>query len=124
FVALTPANLLACFAGVVLGTIVGVLPGLGPAGAMALVLPLPRKLGPTAGLTLLAGIYYGSMCGGSTTSILVNVPGEAASVVTTIDGYRLARKGRAGAALAIAAIASFVAGTFSVIALEFIASAP
>src|SRR5205807_466381 len=76
------------------------------------------KLGPTAGLIMLAGIYYGAMYGGSTTSILVNVPGEAASVVTTIDGYRLARKGRAGAALAIAAIASFVAGTFSVVALQ------
>ena len=121
FVALTPANLLACFAGVVLGTIVGVLPGLGPAGAMALVLPLTIKLGPTAGLIMLAGIYYGAMYGGSTTSILVNVPGEAASVVTTIDGYRLARRGRAGAALAIAAIASFVAGTFSVIALQLAA---
>ena len=121
FVALTPANLLACFAGVVLGTIVGVLPGLGPAGARALVLPLTIKLGPTAGLIMLAGIYYGSMYGGSTTSILVNVPGEAASVVTTIDGYRLARKGRAGAALAIAAIASFVAGTFSVVALQLAA---
>jgi putative tricarboxylic transport membrane protein len=118
FVALTPANLLACFVGTVLGTIVGVLPGLGPAGAMALVLPLTIKLGPTAGLIMLAGIYYGAMYGGSTTSILVNVPGEAASVVTTIDGYRLARKGRAGAALAIAAIASFVAGTISVVALQ------
>jgi putative tricarboxylic transport membrane protein len=118
FVALTPANLLACFVGTVLGTIVGVLPGLGPAGAMALVLPLTIKLGPTAGLIMLAGIYYGAMYGGSTTSILVNVPGEAASVVTTIDGYRLARRGRAGAALAVAAIASFVAGTFSVVALQ------
>jgi putative tricarboxylic transport membrane protein len=118
FVALTPPNLLACFVGTVLGTIVGVLPGLGPAGAMALVLPLTIKLGPTAGLIMLAGIYYGAMYGGSTTSILVNVPGEAASVVTTIDGYRLARKGRAGAALAVAAIASFVAGTFSVVALQ------
>src|SRR5262249_19635134 len=91
FVALTPPHLLACFIGTVLGTIVGVLPGLGPAGAMALVLPLTIKLGPTAGLIMLAGIYYGAMYGGSTTSILVNVPGEAASVVTTIDGYRLAR---------------------------------
>jgi putative tricarboxylic transport membrane protein len=118
FVALTPPNLLACFAGAVLGTIVGVLPGLGPAGAMALVLPLTIKLGPTTGLIMLAGIYYGAMYGGSTTSILVNVPGEAASVVTTIDGYRLARRGRAGAALAVAAIASFVAGTFSVVALQ------
>jgi putative tricarboxylic transport membrane protein len=121
FVALTPANLLACLLGTVLGTIVGVLPGLGPAGAMALVLPLTIKLGPTAGLIMLAGIYYGAMYGGSTTSILVNVPGEAASVVTTIDGYRLARKGRAGAALAVAAIASFVAGTFSVVALQIAA---
>ncbi len=121
FVALTPANLLACLAGSVLGTLVGVLPGLGPAGAMALVLPLTINLGPTAGLIMLAGIYYGAMYGGSTTSILVNVPGEAASVVTTIDGYRLARRGRAGAALAVAALASFVAGTFSVIALQLAA---
>jgi putative tricarboxylic transport membrane protein len=120
-VALEPANLLACFVGALLGTVVGVLPGLGPAGAMALVLPLTIKLGPTAGLIMLAGIYYGSMYGGSTTSILVNVPGEAASVVTTIDGYRMARRGRAGAALAIAAIASFVAGTFSVVALQLFA---
>ena len=116
--ALTPQNLFACLAGTVLGTVVGVLPRLGPAGAMALVLPLIVKLGPTAGLIMLAGIYYGSMYGGSTTSILVNVPGEAASVVTTIDGYRLARRGRAGAALAVAALASFVAGTFSVVALQ------
>jgi len=121
FVALTPANLLACFIGTVLGTVVGVLPGLGPAGAMALVLPLTLKMGPTAGLIMLAGIYYGAMYGGSTTSILVNVPGEGASVVTTIDGYRLARKGRAGAALAVAAIGSFVAGTFSVVALQLTA---
>jgi putative tricarboxylic transport membrane protein len=120
-VAMAPQNLLACFIGVVLGTIVGVLPGLGPAGAMALVLPLTVKLGPTAGLIMLAGIYYGAMYGGSTTSILVNVPGEAASVVTTIDGYRMARRGRAGAALAVAAIASFVAGTFSVVALQLFA---
>jgi putative tricarboxylic transport membrane protein len=123
FVALTPANLLACFVGTVLGTLVGVLPGLGPAGAMALVLPVTIKLDPTAGLIMLAGIYYGAMYGGSTTSILVNVPGEAASVVTTIDGYRLARRGRAGAALAVAAIASFVAGTFSVVALQVFAPA-
>jgi putative tricarboxylic transport membrane protein len=120
-VALEPSNLLACFVGVVLGTIVGVLPGLGPAGAMALILPLTIKMGPTAGLIMLAGIYYGSMYGGSTTSILVNVPGEAASVVTTIDGYKLARRGRAGAALAVAAIASFVAGTVSVVALQLFA---
>ncbi len=116
-----PINFLACFIGAVVGTLVGVLPGLGPAAAMALVIPLTLKLGPTAGLIMLAGIYYGSMYGGSTTSILVNVPGEPASVVTTIDGYAMARKGRAGAALAIAAIGSFIAGTFSVIALQFFA---
>ncbi|HEU5322495.1 MAG TPA: tripartite tricarboxylate transporter permease [Methylomirabilota bacterium] len=118
---LQPANLAACFAGAVLGTVVGVLPGLGPAAAMALVLPLTIRLGPTAGIIMLAGIYYGSMYGGSTTSILVNVPGEAASVVTAIDGYQMARRGRAGAALAVAAVASFVAGTLSVIALQLFA---
>jgi len=120
-ITLQPVNVLACFIGAVIGTLVGVLPGLGPAAAMALVLPLTLKLGPTAGLIMLAGIYYGAMYGGSTTSILVNVPGEPASVVTTLDGYAMARKGRAGAALAIAAIASFVAGTFSVIALQLFA---
>ncbi|MGD0235325.1 MAG: tripartite tricarboxylate transporter permease [Syntrophorhabdales bacterium] len=116
-----PVNFLACFIGAVVGTLVGVLPGLGPAAAMALAIPLTLKLGPTAGLIMLAGIYYGSMYGGSTTSILVNVPGEPASVVTTLDGYAMAKKGRAGAALAIAAIGSFVAGTFSVVALQFFA---
>ncbi|MEW6671531.1 MAG: tripartite tricarboxylate transporter permease [Thermodesulfobacteriota bacterium] len=120
-IALKPANFLSCFAGAVIGTLIGVLPGLGPAAAMALVIPLTLKLGPTAGLIMLAGIYYGSMYGGSTTSILINVPGEPASVVTTLDGYAMARKGRAGAALAIAAIGSFAAGTFSVIALQFFA---
>jgi putative tricarboxylic transport membrane protein len=118
---LQAANVLACLVGAVIGTLVGVLPGLGPAAAMALLLPLTLKLGPAAGLVMLAGIYYGAMYGGSTTSILVNVPGEAASVVTAIDGHRLARRGRAGAALAIAAIASFVAGTFSVVALQLLA---
>jgi len=120
-ISLQPANFLACFAGAVLGTLVGVLPGLGPAAAMALLLPVTSGLGPTAGLIMLAGIYYGSMYGGSTTSILVNVPGEPASVVTAIDGYRMARKGRAGAALAVAPIGSFVAGTMSVIALQVFA---
>lgn len=120
-IALQPVNLSACFVGALIGTLVGVLPGLGPAAAMALVLPMSLRLGPTAGLIMLAGIYYGSMYGGSTTSILVNVPGEPASVVTTLDGYAMARKGRAGAALAIAAIGSFVAGTFSVVALQLFA---
>jgi putative tricarboxylic transport membrane protein len=116
-----PVNFAACFIGALIGTLVGVLPGLGPAAAMAMVIPLTMKLGPTAGLIMLAGIYYGSMYGGSTTSILVNVPGEPASVITTLDGYAMAKKGRAGAALAIAAIGSFVAGTFSVLALQFFA---
>ncbi len=120
-IAFQPVNFLACFVGAVIGTLVGVLPGLGPAAAMALVLPLTLNLGPTAGLIMLAGIYYGSMYGGSTTSILVNVPGEPASVVTTLEGYVMARKGRAGAALAVAAIGSFIAGTFSVIALQLFA---
>jgi putative tricarboxylic transport membrane protein len=120
-IAFQPINILACFIGAVVGTLVGVLPGLGPAAAMALAIPLTLKLGPTAGLIMLAGIYYGSMYGGSTTSILVNVPGEPASVVTTLEGYKMARKGRAGAALAVAAIGSFVAGTFSVIGLQFFA---
>src|SRR6186713_3332215 len=117
-VALLPINLLYCFIGVFIGTLVGVLPGIGPISAMSLLLPITLSGTPESGIIMMAGIYYGSMYGGSTTSILVNVPGEAASVVTTIDGYRLARKGRAGAALAIAAIASFVAGTFSVVALQ------
>ena len=119
--ALQPTNLLACFIGAVVGTLVGVLPGLGPAAAMALALPLTFKLGPTAGLIMLAGIYYGSMYGGSTTSILVNVPGEPASVVTSLEGYQMARRGRAGAALAVAAIGSFVAGTVSLIPLQLFA---
>ena len=118
---LEPVNCAACFIGALIGTLIGVLPGLGPAAAMAMVIPLTLKLGPTAGLIMLAGIYYGSMYGGSTTSILVNVPGEPASVVTTLDGYQMARKGRGGAALAISAIGSFVAGTFSVIALQLFA---
>lgn len=120
-VTLQPANVISCFVGALLGTLIGVLPGLGPAAAMALVIPLTLQLGPTAGLIMLAGIYYGSMYGGSTTSILVNVPGEPASVVTTLDGYAMAKKGRAGAALAIAAIASFIAGTVCVVALQFFA---
>jgi putative tricarboxylic transport membrane protein len=121
-VALTPANLLACFAGVVIGTIVGVLPGIGPVGAMALLLPSTFVLPPATALIMLAGIYYGSMYGGSTTSILVNVPGEAGSVVTAIDGYQMARKGRAGAALAVAAVGSFIAGTLGVVGVMLFAS--
>lgn len=120
-VALEPTNLLFCTIGVVLGTLIGVLPGLGPAATLALLLPFTFGMPPTPTLILMAGVYYGSMYGGSTTSILVNIPGEAASVVTCFDGYQMARQGRAGAALGIAAIASFIAGTFSVVGLMLLA---
>ena len=121
-VALTPTNLLACFIGVLIGTIVGVLPGIGPIGAMALLLPSTFALSPATALIMLAGIYYGSMYGGSTTSILVNVPGEVGSVITAIDGYQMARRGRAGAALAVSAVGSFVAGTLGVLGLILFAT--
>jgi len=120
-VAFTGPNLVACFLGVLVGTVVGVLPGIGPIGAMALLIPSTFALGPTTALIMLAGIYYGSMYGGSTTTILLNVPGEAASVVTAIDGYQMARKGRAGAALAVSAMGSFVAGSLGIVALMFFA---
>ena len=119
-VALQPLNLVYCFFGVLIGTLVGVLPGLGPAAAIALLLPTTFKSTPVSGVIMLAGIYYGAMYGGSTTSILVNIPGESASVVTCLDGYQMARRGRAGPALGIAAFGSFIAGTFSVIALTFV----
>lgn len=119
--AMAPTNLLACGAGCLIGTLVGVLPGLGPVAAMSLLLPMTFSMDVTAALVMLSGIYYGSMYGGSTTSILVNVPGEAASVVTCIDGYQMARQGRAGPALSISAIGSFVAGTFGVLVLTAIA---
>jgi TctA family transporter len=109
--ALTLSNLLYCLIGVFLGTAIGVLPGLGPTATIAMLLPITFTLPPVSSLIMLAGIYYGSQYGGSTTSILVNLPGEAASVVTTIDGYQMAKQGRAGAALATSAIGSFFAGT-------------
>jgi len=115
-----PVNLLYCFIGCFIGTLIGVLPGIGPTGAVSILLPVTFKISPVASIILLAGIYYGAMYGGSTTSILVNVPGEAASVVTCLDGYQMARQGRAGPALGIAAFGSFIAGTFSVIALMFL----
>ncbi len=93
---LTPINLLFCFGGVFIGTLVGVLPGIGPVGAMSILLPTTYGLSPVSSIILLAGIFYGAQYGGSTTSILVNIPGEAASVVTCLDGYQMARKGRAG----------------------------
>jgi len=112
-VAATWQNLLYCFAGVLMGTIIGVLPGLGPVTTVALLLPITFSLEPTSSLIMLAGIYYGAQYGGSTTAILVNLPGESSSVVTAIDGYKMARMGRAGPALGIAAIGSFIAGTFA-----------
>jgi putative tricarboxylic transport membrane protein len=120
-VALQPQNLLWAFAGVTLGTAIGVLPGLGPALTIALLLPLTFKVEPTAALILFAGIYYGAMYGGSTTSILLNTPGESATIVTALEGNRMAKNGRAGAALATAAIGSFVAGTIGTIGLTLLA---
>lgn len=110
-VALTPVNLFWCLAGALLGTLIGVLPGIGPVATIAMLLPVTFTLEPVGALIMLAGIYYGAQYGGSTTAILVNMPGESSSVVTCIDGHAMARRGRAGAALAVAALASFFAGT-------------
>jgi putative tricarboxylic transport membrane protein len=120
--ALTPVNLLYCLAGVFLGTLIGVLPGLGPTATIAMLLPITFTLPPVSALIMLAGIYYGSQYGGSTTSILVNVPGEASSVVTTLDGYQMALKGRAGVALTTAAVGSFFAGTVATLLIALFAS--
>ena len=119
-VAIEPMNLVYCFIGVFIGTLVGVLPGIGPAGSIALLLPTTFRLSPVSGIIMLAGIWYGVMFGGSRTSILVNIPGEPTSVVTCMDGYPMTLKGRAGPALGIAAFASFIAGTFSIIGLTLI----
>jgi putative tricarboxylic transport membrane protein len=120
-VAFQPINLFYCFIGVFIGTLVGVLPGLGPAAAIALLLPSTFALSPVSSIIMLAGIYYGAMYGGSTTSILVNIPGEAASVVTCLDGHAMARQGRAGPALGISALGSFIAGTLSIVLLTLLA---
>ena len=120
-IAFEPINLFFCFVGVLCGTLIGVLPGLGPATTIALLLPVTFKLTAIQSLIMLAGIYYGALYGGSTTSILVNIPGEAASVVTTLDGYQMAKKGRAGPALGIAAIGSFIGGTFAIVMIMVMA---
>ncbi|MBM3567689.1 MAG: tripartite tricarboxylate transporter permease [Alphaproteobacteria bacterium] len=120
-VALSPQVLIYCVIGCFIGTLVGMLPGLGPLAGISLLLPVSFGLSPTVALVMLAGIYYGAMYGGSTTSILMRLPGEAASVMTCIDGHAMARQGRAGAALAIAAIGSFVAGTLSLVGLMLLA---
>jgi putative tricarboxylic transport membrane protein len=116
-VALSLQNLAYCFIGVMVGTLIGVLPGIGPLATIAMLLPLTFNVPPVAALIMLAGIYYGAQYGGSTTAILVNLPGETSSVVTCIDGYQMARQGRAGPALAIAAIGSFFAGTVCTLAV-------
>jgi len=113
-------NLFYCFVGVLIGTLVGVLPGLGPVAAMSLLLPATFHTSPVASIIMLSGIYYGAMYGGSTTSILVNIPGEAASVMTCLDGYQMARQGRAGPALGISAFGSFIAGTIGILGLMLI----
>lgn len=118
---LDPILLLTLLLGVLVGSVVGVLPGIGPVGAMAILLPITFTLDPAAGIIMIAGIYLGSQYGGSTSAILVGVPGEASSVVTTLDGYPMAKRGRAGAALAVAAIGSFVAGTIAVLLLMVLA---
>src|SRR5712691_11045283 len=120
-VALTLQNILYCFIGVLLGTVIGVLPGIGPVTTVAMLLPISFTLAPESALILLAGIYYGAQYGGSTTAILVNIPGEASSVVTTIDGHQMARQGRAGPALGIAAIGSFFAGCVSTLLIALAA---
>ncbi len=120
-VALSPINFLYCFMGVVLGTLIGVLPGIGPVATIAMLLPVTFTLPPISALIMLAGIYYGAQYGGSTTAILVNLPGESASAVTTLDGYQMARQGRAGAALGISAIGSFFAGCVATIIIALFA---
>jgi putative tricarboxylic transport membrane protein len=114
-------NLLFCFIGVLIGTLIGVLPGIGPTTGVAILIPVTFGMNATTAIIAMAGIYYGAMYGGSTTSILLNIPGESASVMTTLDGYQMAKKGRAGPALGMAALASFIAGTFAVLMLTFIA---
>ncbi|MBI4610723.1 MAG: tripartite tricarboxylate transporter permease [Candidatus Rokubacteria bacterium] len=120
-VATTPVNLLYCFFGVFLGTLVGVLPGLGTVTGVAILIPLTFGMNPTTAMIMLAGIYYGAQYGGSTTAILLNLPGESTSIMTCLDGYQMARQGRAGPALGMAAFASFIAGTFSVLMLMLVA---
>ena len=122
-VVFSPFNLLSCFIGCLLGTLVGVLPGVGPGATIAILLPLTYKMSPTVSVIMLAGIYYGAQYGGSTTSILLNIPGESTSVVTCLDGYQMTRQGRGGPALGISAFGSFIAGSFGIIMLMFIAPA-
>ena len=120
-VALSLQNLLYCLIGVTVGTLIGVLPGIGPLGTIAILMPITYGVSPVGALIMLAGIYYGAQYGGSTPAILVNIPGESSSVVTTLDGYQMARRGRAGPALGIAAIGSFVAGCIATLIIAYFA---
>jgi putative tricarboxylic transport membrane protein len=120
-VALQPMNLFYCFVGVFTGTLVGVLPGLGPTGTMSLLLPVTFHISPVGAIIMLAGIYYGCQYGGSVTAILANIPGEASSVITCLDGYQMARQGKAGLALGVSAVGSFIAGTITILGLMFLA---
>ncbi len=120
-VAIQPMNLLFALIGVLLGTAVGVLPGIGPALTVALLLPITFKLDPAGSIIMFAGIYYGGMYGGSTTAILINTPGESASLATALEGNKMAKAGRGGPALATSAIGSFVAGTIATLGIAFLA---
>ncbi len=120
-VAFQPMNLFYCFIGVFIGTLIGVLPGLGPTGTMSLLLPITFHISPVGAIIMLAGIYYGAQYGGSITAILANIPGEASSVMTCLDGYQMARQGRAGMALGVSTIGSFIAGSLSIVGLMFLA---
>src|ERR1700681_3851805 len=120
-VALSPMNLFLCLVGALVGTLIGVLPGVGPLATIAMLLPITFGLPPVGALIMLAGIYYGAQYGGSTTAILVNIPGESSSVVTTLDGHQMARQGRAGPALGIAAIGSFIAGCIATLVIAYFA---
>ena len=119
-VAFSPLNLLMCFIGVLIGTLIGVLPGIGPTTGVAILIPITFGMSGTTAIITMCGVYYGAMYGGSTTSILLNVPGESSSVMTTLDGYQMAKNGRPGPALGMAALASFIAGTFAVLMLTFL----
>src|SRR5512135_1598280 len=120
-IALQPTNLLFAVMGCLHGTVIGILPGVGPAAGTAMLIPITFKLEPTSAIIMLAAIYYGAMYGGTITSVLINVPGEAASVVTCLDGYEMAKRGRAGAALGVAAIGSFIGGTVATFGLVLVA---
>src|SRR3954463_9944135 len=122
-IVLQPTNLLYCLIGVVIGMLIGVLPGLGPAATIAILLPLTYGMEPASAIIMLAGIFYGAQYGGTVTSVLLNLPGEASSVVTALDGHQMAKQGRGGSALGVAAVGSFIGATISIIGLSVVAPA-